>query len=296
MLPPKNKKVNLLVSYAYMKDLSDELTSWIYNVPEVNWLLDCGAFTAFTLGKEININEYIEYCKKWSSKLYGYFALDSIRNPKQTALNLDIMLQKDTQPVPVHVRGDNEQRMNDLYTISDYIGLGGMKRGHGGGYNISYVDQKMQWAKGRKVHWFGQANQLLLNTYKPFSCDASTASRGRRWGLLKIYRDPFTPVLEFTYKEFIQSKIPLWCREVIEQLGFTYEDILLEENWHGVRQMASMVGRSSFIRYMWDCEKYLGTKYFIADSIAGMYELFYIHGKINNIEYCNPELIPDKLM
>jgi hypothetical protein len=288
-------KFNLLLSYAFMQNVNEDVTSWIYNIPNVNILLDCGAYTAFTTGKVINLSKYIEYCKKWKHRLYRYCALDKLADSKQTKINLNIMLKAGLRPMPIFVHGDCKEHMEYLYSISDCIALGGMKIGHGGGYYLPYVNYAMNLAAGRKVHWFGQANQLLLNTYKPFSCDASTSSRGRRWGLMKLYKDAFTPVLEYTYPTFVAKRLPLWVHEIIEQLGFTYEELLDANNWKGIRQKASIVGRSSFFRYANDCEKYLNTRYFIADFLGGLGELLHVHHKLNHIAYCKPEIIPKAL-
>lgn len=295
---PIKPMLNVLISYAYMRNVNDKDTTWIYNVPGVRFLLDCGAFTALNAGKEINLDTYMHYLSKWKHKFFGYIALDKLGDPKQTDINLNKMLKNGFKPIPVHVRGDKKDRMDELFKYNDLVALGGFRRPHKAEGSPMYVKQKMEWAAGRNVHWLGYTRQIMLNTFQPFSCDSSSASSSRRWGRTWLYKDQFTPPMDFSYKEFLQTKIPLWVHEIIEQLGYSYTDMLDEGRWRCCRStnIASIISHSSYVRYCFDMERNIGTKYFIATTTACMYELFYAYGKINNISYCASERMPTCLM
>jgi hypothetical protein len=302
MLHPPTKesapKLNVLVSYAYMRDVKDEVAQWIYNVPGVRFLLDCGAFTAHNVGKEIDLSEYMDYLVKWKHKFTGgYIALDKIGDPKQTDINLNIMLNRGFKPIPVHVRGDKQERMDELFQYSDLVALGGLRRPHRSEGSSAYVKQKMEWARGRKVHWFGFTRQIMLNTFKPYSCNSSSISGSSRWGRALMYHNQFTPPITYTYKDFLKSKVPLWVHENIQQLGFTYEDFLDGERWRGHRgrNLASILSHASSMKHSMDVERVLGTKFYLSMNTSTMYELFVGYARIMNIPYCSAEKIPRSL-
>ena len=284
--------MNVLVSYAYMRKYKEADTTWMFNIPGVSFLLDCGAFSAMNSGVDIVLADYITYIKKWKHKLCGYVALDKIGDPKQTDINLNIMLKAGLKPIPVHVRGDGKARMDDLFKISPWVALGGLKRPGRGSCSPEYVKQKMDWAAGRNVHWFGYTNLNMVAAFKPYSCDSSAITGSRRWGNTWMYKDAHTPPLLYTYDEFIKAKIPLWVRELIEEAGYTYEEMLERPMWHGIRQPAAFISNASYIRYAADMERILGTKYFIVTVATVMNELFLAYNNVYDVPYCAQENIP----
>jgi hypothetical protein len=285
-------KINVLVSYAYMRNYKETDTSWIFNIPGISILLDCGAYSAMNSGADIVLSDYIDYIKKWKHKLYGYVALDKIGDPKQTDINLNIMLKAGLKPIPVHVRGDGKSRMDELFRLNPLVALGGLKRPGRSSCSPSYVKQKMEWAAGRKVHWFGYTNLNMIAAFKPFSCDSSSITSSRRWGNTFFYKDQFTPSIVLSYDDFVKTKIPLWARERIEESGYTYEEMLQKKMWHGARQPASHIGNASYIRYAADMERIIGTKYFIVAVASCMQELFLSYHNVYNVPYCTKEHIP----
>ncbi len=290
----KRQHINLLISYAYMRELKEEQINWIFGVPDVNWLLDCGAFTALNLGKEIKLEDYMEFLRKWKHKLFGYIALDKLGDPKQTDINLNIMLKNGFKPVPVHVRGDKQDRMDYLFSISNLVALGGFRRPHRAPAKPEYIKQKMEWARGRNVHWLGYTNLPMLNTFRPYSCDSSSFSSARRWGRLFFYRDKMTTPIDFNYKEFMTERKPLWVYEIIEELGYSLADLQNSERWRGCREknISSILTCYSYLRYSLDIENNIGTKYFIALTDSTMHELFRAFWHLMGHEYCEPERIP----
>ena len=92
------------LSYPLMKN---HLIAWIdknelkrreeYFKKDCNVLIDSGAFSAFTKGHKIEIDEYAEFMinftRKWKNKVNSiYFInLDSIGNPKESWQNQDYL-------------------------------------------------------------------------------------------------------------------------------------------------------------------------------------------------------------
>lgn len=73
-----------LISYAYINS-DDALPA------DVDFLIDSGAFTAHTLGKSINLDEYMAYLDRHRGEYVAAFALDVIGNPDASLRNYRIM-------------------------------------------------------------------------------------------------------------------------------------------------------------------------------------------------------------
>jgi len=75
---------NILFSYAYLKNEKD--IKRFYEYRNLNILVDSGAFTAWTKGKVVNIDEYVEYLNKLIVPLKNYHNVNMI--------NLDVIPAK----------------------------------------------------------------------------------------------------------------------------------------------------------------------------------------------------------
>jgi len=184
--PTPVAKFPVLISYAYARD-DEAMFARFAQRDDVEVLLDCGAFTALNTGEPISLGEYMAFLRRWGSRLFGYLALDVVGDPVGTDVNLSKMLDAGLRPIPVHVRGDGQERMDQLFGLSDWVACGGVRRPHAGHSSRSYVKQKMIWARGRNVHWLGYTNHAMARAFKPYSCDCSNMSMGYRYGNMQIY-------------------------------------------------------------------------------------------------------------
>ena len=78
-----------------MRETGEERTKRILTHPMTEVLIDSGAFTALNAGREINLDEYMEWLDKWKRHLHGYLALDVIGNLQespQQSLSLSLYL------------------------------------------------------------------------------------------------------------------------------------------------------------------------------------------------------------
>lgn len=149
-------KLPVLISYAYLRDKTDDVVRSLLARSDVEILLDCGAFTAANTGQDdIDLGDYMRWIDKWRAHLFGYIALDKVGDPVTTERNLRTMLANGFEPIPVHVLGDDERRMDELFDLTYWVALGGLRRPGRAHAPLSYVKSKMAWAKGRNVHWLG---------------------------------------------------------------------------------------------------------------------------------------------
>ena len=261
-IPAEPTKVSVLVSYAYMREIPDEILGWLFANPYVEWLLDCGAFSALNAGFEISLADYMAFVQRWKHLLFGYIALDKLGDPKQTDENLRVMLVEGLQPIPVHVRGDDGHRMDFLFQKSDLVAFGGLRRPHVGSASIEYVKQKMMWARGRSVHWLGYTNDRDIRAFRPFSCDCSTVTSSARYGVCYFYlgNGRFDAL---TKNEFRVS--PTVGRvEAVRAAGYSYSDLMARCAWRAHRSVMEYVCCMSYVRYALDLRRSVGTRVFLA--------------------------------
>ena len=276
--PDPRGRFPVLLSYALIRERPEEDFREFVENPDIEVLLDSGAFTALNTGQEIRLDEYMEFLSKWKDKLFGYLALDVLGDPAGTDRNLAVMLKEGFKPIPVHVRGDEQDRMDQLFEWSDWVALGGLRRPHVGWGSKAYVKQKMVWARGRNVHWLGYTNRQMVLAFKPYSVDCSNWASGSRWGLLDMHLG------DGRWKR--RGKIdkgaldqPLSAEEVafFAKLGLAPKDVRNPKNWRldvksgrtldtHVPFLATAYSWVTFIRHI---RETVGTRSFLACSMIG---------------------------
>jgi hypothetical protein len=271
----RTAKLPLLISYAYLREERPETIERILTHPSIELLLDSGAFTAKNAGVEIPLDEYIEFCQTWKDHLFGYMALDVLQDPAGTDSNLRIMLKEGLRPIPVHVYGDDERRMDELFALSDWVALGGFRRPHRGPAPLTYVNIKMSWARGRHVHWLGYTNKPVIEAFQPFSCDCSSWMAGAMYGRVAIYAGRgqwFT----FKREELLVKRgfTDMNLRRALSDYDISMTEFLDERHWHNgnssnqIRARDCMITKlpaRSWVRYVVDLRhRRCGTRLFIA--------------------------------
>jgi hypothetical protein len=278
-------KLPLLVSYAFLRDMP-ELCAELTARPDVELLLDSGEFTAKNAGYEIVLTDYLSFLGKYGRGLFGYMALDKIQDPVQTAANLRVMLREGFKPIPIHVFGDGAARMDELFEVSEWVALGGLRRPHRGSAPVSYVSQKMQWARGRNVHWLGYVRLGAIKAFRPFSCDCSSFSSGVRYGNVQAYAGQGR-WLNFQLREVLETRAHLRpeVRQILARYDVPVEHFLDERFWRNAKGSGVGDGEAvvvklpfrSWVSYVMEVRRLLGTRVFIASlpvSLKNLFEAF----------------------
>lgn len=271
-------KFPVLMSYAMIRDDGHGLATFrrFVESPHVEILLDSGAFTALNTGEEIPLGEYVDFLGEWGPKLFGYMALDKLGDAAQTERNLSLMHAEGLKPIPVHVRGDDGARMDDLFAMSSYVALGGLRRPHAGWCSPDYIKQKMEWAKGRQVHWLGYTKVSMLRAFRPFSCDSSNWAAGSRWGNAMFYHGDwrwsvFEPPWKNSRLAKKRSRLTRSEVAIAERLGFS-PPWVDKRHWvssPSSTNLAFMVGAWSHVLYAREARKRIGTRVFLAVAAIG---------------------------
>lgn len=155
---------------------------------KVNLFLDSGAFSAYTQGVEIDIQEYIDFIKEHEEIIEIYANLDVIsaskigneESAKKTWENQKIMEDAGLKPLPVFHYGEPEKYLIRYVKNYDYVSLGGMVP-ISNTQLIPWLDKL--WSKYLtdekgmpkvKVHGFGLTSLKLMLRYPWYSVDSTS--------------------------------------------------------------------------------------------------------------------------
>lgn len=142
--------------------------------------LDSGAFSAFTMGVEINLPKFCHYIRENADIIDCVSVLDGIGDPLKTWQNQWQMEQLGTRPLPCFHYGEDERYLEEYVRNYEYITLGGMVP-ISSPQLIMWLDRI--WDKylcdgaGRpriKVHGFGLTSIPLMKRYPWYSVDSSS--------------------------------------------------------------------------------------------------------------------------
>ena len=155
---------------------------------KISIFLDSGAFSAWSQGVNIDIDEYIAFIKEHEKYLDVYAVLDSIGDPALTLKNQQYMESKGVNPLPCFHYGEDISYLEHYLANYDYIAFGGM-------VPIS-TPELLAWLDPIfkdyicdkdgmpriKVHGFGITSLPLLLRYPWYSVDSTSWVMTGRFG------------------------------------------------------------------------------------------------------------------
>lgn len=252
-------KLNILVAYPYMTQGIVRLVQ--ENASHTRFLLDSGAFTAHSLGKEIKLDDYCRFIERLPFKPWRYFTLDAIGDPETTLRNYETMLRRGFKPVPVLTQGESFSVMDDYWKTSDVVGVGGLVHVP---LNVKkkFIQDVMRHANGRRVHWLGFTNDQYVKHYRPYMCDSSAWTGAGRFGNVKIYVGGGR-CADFHKSDFARRP-PTEVLQKIRSWGIDPYALAKLYNWHGGDSVSRKVSGASYVEKSCDYERHLGVKLFLA--------------------------------
>ena len=171
---------NFLFSYHYLKKMEEKkLKELLRNCGEI--FLDSGAFSAKSLGEEIDIENYMQFISKY--KIKNYATLDVIGNGEETLKNTEYMISKGFNPIYTFHKGEEMKYLEEALKF-DYIAIGGLVG------NMSFAEEFLDkvWRfiiekkPDLKVHGFGLTKIDMMKRYPWHSVDSSSWVSGRKFG------------------------------------------------------------------------------------------------------------------
>lgn len=263
----------MLVAYPYFKTGMRKMLE-SRDPSTFRLIVDSGAFTAWNMGREISLTEYMEFLKtipkEWD---YRAVQLDVYGNPEASYVNWQKMLDAGFGNImPVFTRGDTVDRLEQYYAATDYIMFGGIAIG---GSNKNYIKWFLDQNKGRKAHWLGFTNIDFVKHYKPESVDSSSHSAGQMFGSIDYYAGGGR-LMRF-HREAFAKRPPEAFVAAARRTGYTMAEIgnlAKVEAWRGQPEIPGtkthLKGLSAFFTYtsyvyrMVEVERNVGTKMYHA--------------------------------
>jgi len=243
---------NILFSYIYQEPYKSKK---LLKRHKCNLFLDSGAFTAWSKGNEINIDDYIKWVKN-IKKDYPYPVMcanldvipgrsgskptqeDIDESAKQGWKNYLYLKSKGLDSMHIFHQGESYEWLKKMLKECKYIGISPCN---------DYTDlKKDQWLYavfniikregmlGKiKTHAFGMTSIELLKKYPFYSADSSAYAFTSAFG---IVHSPYGKIIiseqQENHKDYIEKKpeaIKLKLIKYIESYGFSYK--LAKENY-----------------------------------------------------------------
>lgn len=161
---------------------------------QVNIFLDSGAFSAYTQGAEIDLDEYIQFIKDNRKSVEVYANLDVIGDARATWKNQKRMERAGLMPIPCFHFGEDWLWLERYVNNYDYIALGGIAVKKNYGVLTRWLDEcfnricDAQGVPRVKVHGFGITSLRLLFRYPWYSVDSTSWVVTSRMGLVLVPR------------------------------------------------------------------------------------------------------------
>jgi hypothetical protein len=189
--------------------------------------MDSGAYSAHTLGKQIDIDKYIEFCKK--EKPDYVCALDSITDPEESFTNWEYMMNKGMDTIPVFHQGESfkhlDSYLNEVQV--NYIALGGLVGGHPETL-IEWL--KIVWVKildkrpDLRVHGFGITSPNVIMRFPFYSVDSSSWTQSVRFARVGVFHIKAMKMVNLSLAEFCLQKGYEWGEDITEE-GETFQEM-----------------------------------------------------------------------
>jgi len=223
-------KLRLLTSYHYAKtvELDTFLDESFDTLPELFY--DSGAFSAFTKGVPIKVEEYAEWLHRWKHFAITYANLDVIKDWRGTVNNLKRLQDLGLNPLPVYHGGSPTEILEELCEQYNYIAVGGITgarpRSNDLMRNLSAIFRQIN---GRvSVHGFGALDMKMQKSFQWYSADSTTWLNGHRYGKIRMF-DPRSA----TITDFKVRQAKGWGRAAypLRVLGLDWRDFAFQKEY-----------------------------------------------------------------
>lgn len=160
----------------------------------IELFLDSGAYSAYTKGVKIELDEYIQFIKDHKDIIHVYANLDSIGDAKQTLKNQRYMESKGLHPLPTFHMNEDFKYLKFYINRYDYIALGGMANCKNKHLLANWLDHCWNLICDEdgmpkvKVHGFALTRLDIMTRYPWYSVDSTSWVAKSRFGSILIPR------------------------------------------------------------------------------------------------------------
>lgn len=211
--PAIPRRLQLLVSYAYLRGNPDRLHATSRLADGCELLLDSGAFTDYYVAQKaaaqgkaytpISLGEYMrDVATFFHGRVYGYIMLDKLKDPEVSRRNWETMVENDLAPMGVWVAGEDVAVTRDFVSVNPKLCVAGGPKA-----KRPYARQRYQRAwiateGAARIHALGYVRWPDMWQLPIASCDASSFASGNRWGRISRF-DPLRGVVSIGQRELM---------------------------------------------------------------------------------------------
>lgn len=240
---------HVLESFFYIDDKKLKL------VQDNKWhmLLDSGAYTAFSKGAKIDVQDYIKFVKRTEGLWDVVAGLDVIGDADASWRNFEIMRDAGILTMPTFHYGEPWEFLDKMVEAAPYVAIGGVAQLGSGPALVEWLDSvwsnhlvKPDGTPRVKVHGFAVTGKGAMLRYPWASVDSTSwlqmaghgtcaldLRRGNKITDLKVAFSDQSPHMEKDEKHF-DSLRPAYqnaIRTHLENLGYKIEDIRRSYRW-----------------------------------------------------------------
>lgn len=245
-----NNCCNILISYLEQRKIETLIEK---NIPNISMFVDSGAFSAFTRGKKVDIDKYIEFLNQYHEKFDLYASLDvipdydSTESVRQSSIDTfnnflymrERLIDKNKCVITFHF-GEDYNMLRQILQFEDgngrlkYLALGGLAR--------ASVDDRFVFIEkcyeiirecnreDLQIHLFGVTDMSLCERFGASSVDSTTWVRAASFGeictdagRLVVSENRISDNKHLLHKsELIKNQ----CVEEMRKCGFELEDLM----------------------------------------------------------------------
>jgi hypothetical protein len=210
-----------------------------------NVLIDSGAFTDYMVGRKamaqgtdyspITLAEYADWLSPRASHLWGYIALDVIRNPVETRRRLEAMVARGLRPMPVVVVGSDIGEARDLVQLNRHICIAGAVDG-----SEHYIHQRLwrvwEATQGQAMpHALGYFGFPAVFGLPVHSYDASTFIYGDSFGSVIMADARTSQLRKSTAAKVVGGKAERAVYDWLRACGVTEKMLRDRSEWQRAR-------------------------------------------------------------
>jgi hypothetical protein len=154
-------------------------------------IADSGAFSAYTLGATINLDDFTAWLDQNKGFLCWAASVDVIGNPNATKNNFKVLTKAGYDVVPTVHFGTSPKEL-DFYASQgvDFIGLGGLVK-KSKTLAHRWLVQIMSYAQKHhpqiRFHAWGVTSTQFLRHFPFWSCDSSSFASATRYGSIRFF-------------------------------------------------------------------------------------------------------------
>lgn len=181
-----------LISYHYyQKEKIDRAIDKYFAgvAPEI--IADSGAFSSYTKGSPIRIEEYAAWLKQWQSFFAAYANLDLIGDVLQSRKNQSYLESQGLTPFPVFHLGESYEELKAYCRDYSYVALGGLYRTPNTPAVWDYVVRCFRIREDNfphvQFHGFGITVYDMIRNLPWYSVDSTTWVVGAAYGRLLVF-------------------------------------------------------------------------------------------------------------